>query len=294
MRNSLATASFLGAGGALASLLLVTPVSAQDGTSAVQADEDDDVVIVTAARIRQGGAQDAKHFRSIALEGSDEKLPQASSFNLEGLMAEHDLLLPSTKQCAQLFCINGQAMRAKLPSAPESTVFVGLGFESGVDADVYRAEPLSLIAVVDRSGSMSGGPIAKVKEGLHAALAQMGEQDRIGIVIYGSETNVHLPVMDVEDNREAISAAIDSIAINGSTHMEAGMKLGYATAMEELAHSHGSTRMMLFSDENANVGDTAPESFMGQAARGAEAGIGLTTIGVGAFLTGPSRRKFPA
>ena len=277
----------LSSGGALAAFLIMAPASAQDSSGAIEAEDDEnyDNIIVTGTKIRQGGAQDIRHFRSVSLDGS-KSLPRPSSLTLEGLLGEHDLTLPAQSACEKLFCINAQSMTAQLPAQPDSTVFLGLGFESGIDAKTYQDRPLSLIAVVDRSGSMSGAPITKVKEGLHAALAQMGEGDRIGIVIYGSETNVHLPVMDVVGNRERIAAAIDSIAINGSTYMEAGLKLGYATAHEELAKSNGDTRLMLFSDENANVGNTSPEGFMGQAHAGAEAGIGLTSIGVGRIFDG--------
>ncbi len=285
---------FLGTTGALASVLAFTPVaaplSAQD-----QADEDEydaaSTVIVTGARVRQGGAQDIKHFRSVSLNGEAADLPYASSFTLEGLLGEHDLTLPALAACEKLFCINAQSMAANLPSEPASSVFVGLGFESGVDAEAYKQTPISLIAVVDRSGSMSGKPLQRVKEGLHAALGQMRDNDRIGIVIYGSDTRVHMPVMDVAGNREQILAAIDNITINGATYMEAGLKLGYQTAFEELERSNGKTRLMLFSDENANVGNTSPEGFMGQASRGAEAGIGLTSIGVGRIFDGRLAKK---
>ena len=241
-------------------------------------------VIVTATRVRQGGAQDAKHFRSIALDELGEQgLPETSSLTLEGLMGEHDLTLPSAGECAQLFCVS---THAKPSSLGEDMQFVGIGFDSGIDAEAYRAEPLSLIAVVDRSGSMSGPAIARVKEGLHAIVDQMREGDRLGIVIYGTETRVHLSVTDVEGNRELLHEAIDAIQIYGSTYMEAGMRLGFATAFEELEHSRGKTRLMLFTDENPNVGDTSAEGFMGQAIDGSRKGVGMTTIGVGAHFDG--------
>lgn len=290
MRQPKSRSILLSTGAAIAAMFAVTPLSAQDQSGA-QAYDDEDTVVVTGVRIRQGGAQDATHFRSISLDGDDTQLPRASSFTVEGLMGEHDLILPSNAACDQLFCVNAQSMAANLPNEPDSTLFIGLGFESNVEAEAYSAEPQSIIATVDRSGSMTGPPIANAKAGLRAMLKQMRTGDRMGIVIYGSETKVHMPVMDVEGNREAILAAIDSIEINGSTYMEAGLKLGYATAMAERERSNGTTRVMLFSDENANVGNTSAEGFMGQALRGAEAGIGLTTIGVGRIFDGALATK---
>jgi Ca-activated chloride channel family protein len=266
--------------------LLALPAFAQD-TSPPPEDEEEsyDALIVTGARVRQGGAQDVKHFRSIALddEAIGSGLPSPASFTVEGLMGEHDLMLPPKAACAQLFCV---ATHAKASARTQGEYFVGIGFDSGIDAEAYAAEPISLIAVVDRSGSMSGNPIARVKEGLHAVIDKLGEKDRLGIVIYGTTSLVHQPVIDVAGNKEALHRAVDAIAIDGSTSMEAGMKLGFATAFAELPHSRGKTRMMLFTDENPNTGDTTAEGFMAQAINGSRKGVGLTTIGVGAHFDG--------
>lgn len=270
--------------------LLAMPAISQDASPPPE-DEDDsyNAVIVTGARITQGGAQDVKHFRSVALdEFSEESLPQASSFTVEGLLSEHDLLLPSKGACDQLFCV---ATHAKASASAKGQHFIGIGFESGIDGEAYGAEPISLIAVIDRSGSMGGEPMRRVKEGLHAVIDRLGEKDRLGIVIYGSNSLVHQEVIDVAGNKDALHRAVDAIAIDGSTSMEAGMKLGYQTALAELPSSRGKTRMMLFTDENPNVGDTSAEGFMAQAIAGSRQGVGLTTIGVGSHFDGALATK---
>jgi len=274
--------------------LLATPVLAQDPAAdppeAEAEAEDEDaaaqqMIIVTAAmRVTQGGAQDVKHFRSIALdELSEASLPQAASFTVEGLLSEHDLALPSKRACAQLFCI---ATHAKPSARAKGEHFVGIGFESGINAEAYARQPVSIVAVVDRSGSMTGEPIARVKAALHAVIDRLGPEDRLGIVIYGTTSLVHQPVSEVAEYRDALHRAVDAIAIDGSTSMEAGMKLGFATAFAELPNSRGKTRMMLFTDENPNVGNTSAEGFMAQAIDGSRKGVGLTTIGVGRHFDG--------
>lgn len=264
--------------------LLATPALAQDTSSFPPPDEDDanDVLVVTATRITQGGAQDVKHFRSIALDDAAETgLPQIAGFTAEGLFSEHDLILPAKAACAQLFCV---AAHAKPSAREKGEYFLGIGFDSGIDGAAFAVEPISLVAVVDRSGSMTGVPMARVKEGLHAVIEQLGESDRLGIVIYGTTSVVHQPVIDVAGNKEALHRAVDAIQIDGSTSMEAGMKLGYQTALAEVPNSRGKTRMMLFTDENPNTDNTTPEGFMAQAINGSRKGVGLTTIGVGAHF----------
>ncbi|GAA4643901.1 hypothetical protein GCM10023115_18610 [Pontixanthobacter gangjinensis] len=261
-----------------AAVIGIAPLHGQNsgGTTAA---EDEDLVIVTATRIRQGGAQDIKQFRSISLDGAF--LPRAESLTIEGLLGEHDLTLPSDGSCAQLFCVTGHAMRSDLSTRPADKYFVGLGFDSNVDGKARLSEPLSLVAVVDRSGSMTGQKIARAKEALLVSLSKMRDSDRLGIVQFGSVSEVLLPVMDVGANREKLAAAIVSIEADGSTDMESGLLLGFENAFAEDEATGRKTRIMLFTDEQPNVGNVQPQGFMGLAVAGSKRGVGLTTIGVG-------------
>ena len=63
--------------------------------------------------------------------------------------------------------------------------------------------------------------------------------------------------------------------------MEAGLKVGYETAFATAPAFRGNTRLMLFTDEQPNVGRTDADSFIGMAEAASRRGIGLTTIGVG-------------
>ncbi len=265
------------------------PVLAQD--SAGQDDEDADYssIVVTGARIRQGGAQDIQHFRATALSAST--LPRPESLTVEGLLGEHDLTLPAGDTCAQLFCLNVQTMAANLPTRPDDLLFVGMAFDSNIDAASWKREPLSIMAVVDRSGSMTGAPIANVKAALHQMVDELAPRDRLGIVIYGTNSNVHLAPVTVQGNREAMHAAIDGIAIDGSTSMEAGLTLGYQAAFAEAEQFGGKVRMMLFTDEQPNTGRTDAGSFMAMAQDASKRGVGLTTIGVGVQYNGALATK---
>lgn len=277
--NTIAYSRRLGLGGALVLALCASVLGAQDVPVEQEKDAPLENIVVTAARIRQGGAQDIRHFRSVSLSG--DFLPQSFDLTVEGLMGEHDLTLPETRPCFQTFCLTGAAMPAALPLRAGDEWFVGLGFSSNIDAEKYRREPISLIAVVDRSGSMEGWPIEQVKAAMHTMVGKLRKGDRIGIVTYGSEPDNHMKVIEVSGNTARIYEAIDTIGIEGGTALEEGLKAGYAMARDELAHSHGKTRLMLFTDENPNIGDTSAQGFMAQAIAGSHQKIGLTTFGVG-------------
>lgn len=266
----------------LLSLALVLPAPAALAQEAPAQEEQEDEgaydVVVTGMRVRQGGAQDIRHFRKVALESG---MPRPESLTVEGLMGEHDLTIATGAKCAQLFCLSTEAMAAALPTRPDDRLFVGLGFESNVDAATWQRAPLNLVAVVDKSGSMAGAPLALVRNSLRQIAGQMRAGDRMAIVLYGDRSHVWLQPTDIAANRAGVLAAIDGIESAGSTNMEAGLEVAYRTAFAGAPDFKGSTRVMLFTDEQPNVGRTDAASFMGMAQNASRNGIGLTTIGVG-------------
>ena len=71
-------------------------------------EEIQEVVVTGAMRVSQGGAQDINFFRG---EVAFERIPHPDDFTAEGLMSEHDIVLPATETCRQLFCLTGDAQR---------------------------------------------------------------------------------------------------------------------------------------------------------------------------------------
>lgn len=264
-----------------ACLALPLPLAAQstapEPVQEDQSDEDMSIVVTGSVAVRQGGAQDVRHFRSVA---ADVGMPRPESLTVEGLMGEHDLSLPG-RTCAQLFCLVGEAMPAALPTRPDDRLFLGLGFASNIDAATWRREPLNLVAVVDKSGSMDGRPLDLVRRSLRQIVGQMRDGDQLSIVLYGDEAHLYLTPTPIAGNRSEILRAIDRIESAGSTFMEAGLEVGYGTAEATAPAFRGNTRLVLFTDEQPNVGRTDAGSFMKQAEDASRLGIGLTTIGVG-------------
>src|SRR5690606_36004123 len=131
--------------------------------------------------------------------------------------------------------------------------------------------------VVDRSGSMDGQPLALVKDSLLDLLDRLSPEDQLSVVTYGSDVRVDLnPTRTSPGNRERIRTAIHNIESYGYTNMEAGMKEGFKVASKSLKNFEGVTRVMLFTDEQPNVGRTDDGSFMSLARQASADGIGLT------------------
>ena len=154
-----------------------------------------------------GGAQDIAFFRDRAAHG---EIPHPNTFTPEGLFSEHDLPVATGTKCMQTLCATGEAMAAELLVQPEVRYLAQLGFSSGLDAKTFKRAPVHLVAVIDKSGSMSGQPLDLVKESLQKVVTQLGPDDELSIVLYGDRSHVYMqptPVKRSHARSPARSAA---------------------------------------------------------------------------------------
>jgi len=257
----------------------LVPITVNASIPEDRGDQLEEVVVTGAMRVGQGGAQDINFFRG---EVAFERIPHPNDFTAEGLLSEHDVVLPAAEACRQLFCLTGDAVNAELLAVPQARYLVGVGFTTNLDEKKWRRDPVNLIAVVDKSGSMNGAPLALVRHSLSEVARQLHDGDQMTIVLYGDRAHVHLDTTRADRaGVQRILESIEGIQSMGSTSMEAGLRLGYSIADTTAPAFKGRTRLMLFTDERPNVDATDAASFMGMATRASRAGVGLTTIGVG-------------
>ena len=144
-------------------------------------------------------------------------------------------------------------------------------------------KPAQLTFVIDVSGSMDReNRLQLVKQALTLLVDQLRDDDRIGIVIYGSQGRVLLEPIGLGSpaGRERILEAIEFLRAEGSTNAEEGLQLGYEMARRAY-RAEAINRIVLCSDGVANVGRTGPESILERVRTEADRGIHLTTIGFG-------------
>lgn len=239
----------------------------------------EEIVVTASMRVTAGGAQDNNFVRS---QINQAKIPHPDDLTAEGLLSEYDLQLNSDQPCDQLFCLFYEANRSELAAKPSDSIFVGLGFATNIQADDWQRKPQNLIAVIDKSGSMARGPLEKVRRALSELAKTMKRGDQLSIVLYGERSYVYMqPTMIGRSTQADIQKAIREIESGGSTNMEEGLLVGYELADKTKPVFPGNTRLILFTDERPNVGNTSAESFMAIAKSGSARGVGLTTIGVG-------------
>jgi Ca-activated chloride channel family protein len=140
---------------------------------------------------------------------------------------------------------------------------------------------VSLVFVIDVSGSMDmDNRLGLVKRSLEVLVDQLRRDDRIGIVVYGSEARVVLEPTSAR-HKDEILDAIYSLQTDGATNAEAGLKLGYKMALRAF-DPETVNRVILCSDGVANVGETGPDEILETVSRYSdEEQITLTTVGFG-------------
>ena len=239
-----------------------------------------------------GGSQGINYFVDQVLRG---QIPDPDTITAEGLFSQHDLPIHIQAKPGQLLTVGGEAMEASLLCVPDAKVLAQIGFGSGLDARTWEPAPINLVALVDKSGSMGGQPLELVKQSLRHVVNAMEEGDQISIVTFGSHSQLILEQTPISKrNRSQILSTISGIHSSGSTAMEEGLKLGYQVAKRSARAIDGNTRIMLFTDEQPNVGNTSPGGFMAQMREGSKVGVGLTTIGVGVHYGAELAQKISA
>jgi len=139
-------------------------------------------------------------------------------------------------------------------------------------------KPAVLTFVIDVSGSMAvENRLGLVKRSLALLIEQLREDDRVGLVIFGSEA--HLVLAPTHDHA-ALARAIDALETEGSTNTEDGLRMGFETARAAF-RPEAINRIVLCSDGVANVGATGPETILARIGDEAARGIQLSTVGFG-------------
>ena len=171
------------------------------------------------------------------------------------------------------------AVHATMTDSPfdEDTRFLSIGLKA---QELAKRKPTTLTFVIDISGSMSrDNRLGLVKRSLYLLLDELDERDEVSIIVYNTNARKHMEMTTLSE-KETIESAIDRLSASGSTNAEAGLELGYKTALEHLEDGRNN-RVVLLSDGVANVGATDPDSILHELEEYHQKGIMLTCIGVG-------------
>jgi Ca-activated chloride channel family protein len=89
-----------------------------------------------------------------------------------------------------------------------------------------EAEPVGLVLVVDRSGSMSGEKFEQAKKACISAIAALKKDDRVAVVIFDSEARILVELG--EASRPELAATVSKMQPGGGTHIKPALEAAAA------------------------------------------------------------------
>jgi len=147
-----------------------------------------------------------------------------------------------------------------LPAEQTSSLHGMISLRVPSIGDTTRLTQLDIVAIVDRSGSMSGQRIEMVKRACKFMVRQMRPSDRFSLVSYSNNATVDLSLTLLDENgRELCAKAIEALSPSGQTNLGEGLLWG----LGELASSEApAAAVLLFTDGLANIGLTSTDSLL--------------------------------
>ena len=118
-----------------------------------------------------------------------------------------------------------------------------------------------------------------VQASLRRMVEELGENDRIAIVVYAGASGLVLPSTSCMNKAEILSA-LDQLQAGGSTNGGAGIQLAYDTAVKSFI-KNGSNRVILATDGDFNVGISDRGELVKLIEAKRESGVYLSVLGFG-------------
>ena len=133
--------------------------------------------------------------------------------------------------------------------------------------------------VLDRSGSMAGARMQALHEGVTAALALLGDQDFVSVVLFGSEVET---IVEARPRREVttLDALLAQVEPVGGSALYDALNQG-AAQLRRHAGPQTSNHLLLVTDGPPTKGPRELADFTRLAAVLAEEHIILSTVGIG-------------
>lgn len=208
------------------------------------------------------------------------------------LMQQNSLPRPDAVRIEELvnyFTYDYQAPQDETPFAANVEVaacpwaarhrLVRIGIK-GREMERTKRPTSNLVFLLDVSGSMNEpNKLPLVKHGMKMLVNELGENDRVAIVVYAGAAGLVLPSTS-GDRKQTIIDSLDQLQAGGSTNGGEGIRLAYQTALDNFVQG-GVNRVILCSDGDFNVGVTGTDELVRLAVDNAKTGVFLSVLGFG-------------
>lgn len=156
-------------------------------------------------------------------------------------------------------------------------VHVGLQGKNIANDDIPAR---NLVFLLDVSGSMnSPDKLPLLKNALKLMVGQLGQDDRVAIVVYAGASGVVLEPTAGSDHARIMNA-FDRLRAGGGTNGAAGIRAAYDLARQSFVEG-GINRVILATDGDFNVGTTSQADLERLVEKERESGVYLSVFGFG-------------
>ncbi|MEW5740095.1 MAG: VWA domain-containing protein [Myxococcota bacterium] len=168
-----------------------------------------------------------------------------------------------------------------------SDVYAEVSVRLPEDRTLQSSRAVSLVLVLDRSGSMDGVKLREAKRAAQRLVSLLGSDDELGFVHFGTDV-VSTPRRKMTaENKAQLASEIEAVVCDGSTNLSAALTRAY----EVLRGAGGSQRVVLVSDGQPTAGDTTADGLARLTDELHTAGVTLTALGVGHDYDGPLMQR---
>lgn len=137
--------------------------------------------------------------------------------------------------------------------------------------------PVISMIVVDRSGSMAGSRLVRVKEALGNAAGYINTSNYVGLISYASDVTVDVPIGKFDNNQRSLfMGAVNDLQADGGTATNSAIQVGLHLMLQKAAEvPNAKLRIIVMSDGEQNQGASLNDTIS------IAKGLGVPVYGVG-------------
>ncbi len=151
----------------------------------------------------------------------------------------------------------------------------------GYELAIEDRPPVNLVFLIDTSGSMQDkDKLPLLVNSFRLMLANLQPDDKVAIVTYAGNAGTVLEPTEAS-NKAKILESLENLYAGGSTAGQAGLRQAYALAEQMADGNEATSRVILATDGDFNVGISDPEALKEFIADKRESGVYLSVLGFG-------------
>src|SRR5262245_17097390 len=189
---------------------------------------------------------------------------------------------PTVHQDADGVAFSGTLSQTKLVQGGNGVMYLDLNITTpAATLSPARVKASDIVVVLDRSGSMAAeNRLPYAKEAIRRLVQQLQADDRFALITFDSVAVVDTELTPITDAmRERLMRRVQAIHPGSSTNISDGLLKARALLQGNVGERH--RKVILLSDDEANMGIVDPKALAKIAASFPEHSAVLSTIGMG-------------